>query len=111
MPARRRRSTDPPPDARPPEDALEQYGSMRDFERTPEPSGAAASDLGDPYAPLTFVVQKHRATRLHSDLRLEVDGVIPSWPVPKCPAPITGGQRPPGITQPTPHAHAHLQGP
>ncbi|MGE3960782.1 MAG: non-homologous end-joining DNA ligase [Dehalococcoidia bacterium] len=114
MPARRKRtaqsSGDPAPEARTPDEALAQYGSMRDFERTPEPSGAASRDEGDPRAPLTFVVQKHRATRLHYDLRLEVDGVMPSWPVPKGPAAINGERRLAVMTEPHPMDYAVFEG-
>src|SRR2546423_5094117 len=62
---------------------LAEYQARRDFTRTPEPSGRerrGASVGGD-----RFVVQRHRARRLHYDLRLEHDGVLLSWAVPKGP--------------------------
>lgn len=88
-PAQRRRR----PDARDGDKPLAKYQSMRDFARTPEPSGApdAAgrpySDGGDAARPgaRRFVVQRHRARRLHYDLRFEIDGVLASWAVPKGP--------------------------
>jgi bifunctional non-homologous end joining protein LigD len=57
---------------------LAQYLKMRDFVATPEPSGGAPSSSGS-----SFVIQRHDATRLHYDLRLERDGVLVSWAVPK----------------------------
>ena len=63
---------------------LDTYRSMRDFRRTPEPSGAGEQTAGEPAA-RRFVVQRHRARRLHYDLRFEVDGVLVSWAVPRGP--------------------------
>ncbi|MAF29552.1 MAG: DNA ligase D [Croceicoccus sp.] len=64
-------------------DPLAEYNAKRDFEKTPEPKGEAAKS-GDK---AKFVVQKHDATRLHWDLRLEIDGVYKSWAVTKGPSP------------------------
>ncbi len=71
--AGRKRSSDP----------LAEYNAKRDFKLTPEPSGKQeSSDTGN-----AFIVQKHDATRLHWDLRLESDGVMKSWAVTKGPSP------------------------
>jgi DNA ligase D-like protein (predicted ligase)/DNA ligase D-like protein (predicted 3'-phosphoesterase) len=59
-------------------DSLKPYVSRRDFEITPEPSGSIGGEAGR-----TFVVQEHHARRLHYDLRLEKNGVLKSWAVPK----------------------------
>src|SRR5512143_2674092 len=61
---------------------LAEYRRKRDFERTAEPAPETRPGTG----PLTFVIQKHRARSLHYDFRLEVDGVLKSWAVPKGPS-------------------------
>ena len=62
--------------------SLDRYNEKRDFKKTPEPAGSVVKNKGA----LRFVIQKHAATRLHYDFRLELGGVLLSWAVPKGPS-------------------------
>jgi len=85
MPAKKRStatsSKSQKPSAR---EQLTEYRKKRDFSVTGEPEGGAERE---PASKLQFVIQKHAASHLHFDLRLELDGVMKSWAVPKGPAP------------------------
>lgn len=67
---------------------LKEYNQRRDFQRTREPKGEKAAAGNH-----RFVVQKHDATRLHFDLRLEMDGVLKSWAVTRGPSLVAGEKR------------------
>ena len=68
--------------------SLDQYKKKRDFKVTPEPLGEKRGESSS-----RFVVQKHQATHLHYDFRLELDGVLKSWAVPKEPPAKPGIRR------------------
>ena len=70
--------------------SLDRYAAKRTFTRTPEPGPELVTER---HGPLLFIVQKHAARRLHYDFRLELDGVLKSWAVPKGPSLEAGEKR------------------
>ena len=67
---------------------LDEYKTKRNFGKTSEPKGAQEKSSGD-----TYLIQKHNARHLHYDLRLEMDGVLKSWAIPKEPPTSAGVRR------------------
>lgn len=70
--------------------SLKEYARKRDFGKTPEPAGAARPK--ERAQGRIYVIQKHAASRLHYDLRLEENGVLASWAIPKTP-PLKEGEK------------------
>ena len=92
---------------------LDEYRRKRDFAKTPEPSGDARKRPGRKRsrpAPLAFCVQKHLASHLHYDLRLEHDGVLLSWAVPKGPSLMTSDRRMAVRTEDHPRDYGNFEG-
>ena len=86
---------------------LERYRQRRDFRRTGEPRGAGAKDSGD--GP-RFVIQEHAAQSRHFDFRLEVDGGLESWAVPKGPSTDPREKRLAVRTETHPREYADFEG-
>ncbi len=88
------------------DNSLGEYRAKRSFERTPEPKGRRPRRGKFPI----FVIQKHDATRLHYDFRLEVNGVLKSWAVPKGPSTDPADKRLAMPTEDHPMEYAEFEG-
>lgn len=88
------------------EDSLEQYQEKRDFRKTSEPSAGEFESGDEPI----FVIQKHDASSLHYDFRIEVDDVLKSWAVPRGPSTDPGDKRLALPTEDHPMEYADFEG-
>ncbi|GAB4187937.1 MAG: hypothetical protein Tsb0015_07330 [Simkaniaceae bacterium] len=85
---------------------LKAYKKKRDFRKTPEPKKTGRSSKKNP----KFVIQKHAASRLHYDFRLEIDGVLKSWALPKGPSLSPKDKRLAVMTEDHPLSYADFEG-
>jgi DNA ligase D-like protein (predicted 3'-phosphoesterase) len=85
---------------------LDEYQGKRDFSKTPEPKGKSGKSNASPI----FVIQQHKASSMHFDFRVEVDGVLASWAVPKGPSTDPKDKRLAVRTEDHPLEYARFEG-
>ena len=86
---------------------LEEYNKKRDFKKTSEPKGKIKKSIGKKFI---YTIQKHRASHLHYDLRLEMNGVLRSWAIPKEPPKKKGIKRLAVMTEDHPIGYEKFHG-
>ena len=89
---------------------LKEYKKKRNFKKTFEPEGISLSSKSLKSKELIYVIQKHHASHLHHDLRLEMDGVLKSWAVPKEPPKVKGIKRLAVMTEDHPLGYEKFEG-
>src|SRR5262245_57740700 len=87
--------------------SLTKYKKKRNFTVSPEPEAKVKKNTGPQ---LSFVVQRHKATRLHYDFRLELDGVLKSWAVPKGPSMNPNDKRLAMMVEDHPYSYKKFEG-